>query len=94
VTALCVKGIVPTDKLLIVKSKSDIPLFNLEDFNIEKYPNKIHGPEDEIQFISRWVPIDIPSRDTCIRYPSKKKNSKTRDIDCDHSKWVTNDELL
>ena len=30
VTALYVKGNVPTDKLLIVKCKSDFPLFNLE----------------------------------------------------------------
>ena len=54
------KGNILTDKLLIVKCKSDIPLFNLEDFNCEIFPNKIHNPEDEVQFFSRWVPIDIP----------------------------------
>ena len=92
VIALYAKGNVPTDKLLIDKCKSDIPIFNLEDFNCEVFPSKIHNPEDEVRFFSRWVPINIPSRNMCIRYPRKKKNNKIRDIDWDHTKWMMNDD--
>ena len=52
VTALYAKGNVPTDILLIDKCKSDITIFNLEDFNCEKFPSKIHNPEDEVRFFS------------------------------------------
>ena len=95
VTALYTKGNVPTDKLLIEKCKSDIPLFNLEDFSCEIFPSKIHSPEDEVRFFSKWVPIDIPSRNMCVRYPKKKKNKQIRDIDWNHTEWMTNnDEFL
>jgi hypothetical protein len=94
VTALYVKGNVPSDKLLIEKCKSDIPLFNLEDFGCEKFPGKIHNPEDEVRFFSKWIPIHIPSRNMCVRY-SKKKKKQVPNIDWNHTEWTTNnDELL
>ena len=68
-----VKGNVPTDKLLIVKSKPNILQFNLEDIECPKYLYRIHNLEDEVRFFNAWIPRHIPSRNTCVRH-SRKKN--------------------
>jgi hypothetical protein len=50
VKALYGKGNVPTNKLMILECDINIPLFSLEDFGWEKYPNVIHRPIDEERF--------------------------------------------
>ena len=50
VQALYIKGILPTDKILVVECDKHISLFNLEDFRCEKYPHSIHHPEDSSTF--------------------------------------------
>jgi hypothetical protein len=90
VKALYVKGIVPTDKLMILEYDINIPLFNLEDFGCEKYPNAIHRPIDEVRFFMQWVPEKIPHVDKCVRYPLMQ--NKTHPISWDHRMWMSNDE--
>jgi hypothetical protein len=67
VRAVYVKGSVPTDKVLIEKCDINIPLFNLEDFNCEKYPHSIQDPEDEVRFFAQWILSKMPDIAKSIR---------------------------